>query len=208
VTKPDLALTPKNFTETIPQAMHVSGTQQSDPNSKLHANDWYTARFLPKMKQFRKGPVVYKSKDLKGQAADQNLQKIWGVYEGDVYDLTDYFNTQTTFPNDNDYKFLDSGIEETFKERSGQDITGPLNQVFATMDPKVHAQNMNCMKNVFFVGQSDFRDTPRCQVQNYFLIVASAIIMASMVLKCTFLSYSFLLHSTCYRSLSNDISFM
>lgn len=43
---------------------------------------------------------------------------------------------------------------------------------------------MACIENVFLVGQTDFRQTSRCQVQNYMLIVISGVLMASIALKC------------------------
>lgn len=66
----------------------------------------------------------------------------------------------------------------------GQDITKPLEQVLATMDPNTRAQNVDCINNVFYIGEVDFRKSARCQVQNYFLLAASAILMSSMGLKC------------------------
>jgi chitin synthase len=83
---------------------------------------------------------------------------------------------------------LDTDITDLFKQRAGQDITNPLASVFDKMDPKVRAQNIACLKNVFFVGQADFRKTAKCQAQNYLLIIASGILMGSMGLKCRALS--------------------
>jgi chitin synthase len=56
-------------------AVHTSGQLQSQTGSALHAADWYTAKFKPKIQNFYKGPVVYTSKELKAFAADQNMQK-------------------------------------------------------------------------------------------------------------------------------------
>ncbi len=72
VTDPLQQLVYANFTPVIPQAMHVSGQLQSASNTKLDAQDWYTSTFLPKIKQFRKGPLVWASKDLWNQAHDQD----------------------------------------------------------------------------------------------------------------------------------------
>lgn len=57
--------------------------------------------------------------------------------------------------------------------------------MFDTKEADIVAQNLQCLRNAFFVGKVDFRKGARCQVQNYLLIVASAILMASMVVKCT-----------------------
>ena len=71
-----------------------------------------------------------------------------------------------------------------FKQRSGQDVTTPLNAVLATMNSTYRAQHMACMNNAFVVGSVDFRKAPRCQVQNWLLIFFTALLMASIALKC------------------------
>ncbi|KAF7345448.1 Glycosyltransferase family 2 protein [Mycena venus] len=183
VSDPSLVLTIKNFTESEPTAVHKSGQAAVDSNSKLHNNQWYTQTFLPKMKNYYKGPLVYTSGTLKAFAADTNIAKIWGNYNGKIYDLTDYLNTITTNVNNDAYVFLDQDLVSVFKQQSGQDITKPLNAVLDAMSPDQRGLNMECLNNVFYVGDRDFRKDARCTVQNYFLIVASGIMIASIGLK-------------------------
>ena len=59
VDDPTQQLNAANFTAEIPQAMHTSGSLQSAQNTKLDQSDWYTAIFLPKIKEFYKGPMVW-----------------------------------------------------------------------------------------------------------------------------------------------------
>ncbi|KAK0443981.1 glycosyltransferase family 2 protein [Desarmillaria tabescens] len=127
-------------------ADHTSGALTSYTSSKLANADWYTSTFLPKMKNY------YKEAD----ASDDDTAKIWAVWDDNLYDLTDYFNTQDTYSTYTSYQFLDSGVEDVFKQQSGKD-------------------------NNFYVGQTDFRKSARCQVQNYMLIVFTVIIMASLL---------------------------
>jgi chitin synthase len=115
------------------------------------------------------------------------LSRIWALYEDDLFDLTDYFNSISLNSANPDYQFLHKDITDLINERSGQDITKPLKEAFAKMDPAVVNRNIVCMKNAFKVGILDFRDSPRCLVSNYLLVVFSAILMASMALKCEFL---------------------
>ncbi|KAJ7483304.1 glycosyltransferase family 2 protein [Mycena latifolia] len=183
VTNPSMFLTFKNFTESEPTAVHTSGQLATVQSSKLHNNDWYTSTFQPKMKNYYKGPLVYSSDTLKSFAADTNIAKIWGHYGERIYDLTDYVNTISTNLNNADYVFLDADLVSVFKQQSGQDITKPLNTVLDAMTEEQRGLNMQCLNNVFYVGNVDFRKSARCQVQNYFLIAASAILMASMGLK-------------------------
>jgi chitin synthase len=159
------------------------------------------------MKPYYKGPLVYESKTLRAYAADTGIAKcvlarfssflfldgmlmkhhrIWGIYQGKIYDLTDYLNTITMNPTNDAYKFLDNDIVSVFKQQSGQDITKPLNAVLDGMATDQRGLNLECLNNVFYAGDRDFRKDARCTVQNYFLIVASGIMMASIGLKCAF----------------------
>ncbi|KAH8827732.1 chitin synthase [Flagelloscypha sp. PMI_526] len=184
-----MKLTPKNFSNTVPTADHSSGGFASDPTSALHQSDWYTKRFLPNINQFKKGPLVWDPKKLKEWAQDDQIAKVWGVYETKVIDLTDYFNTIDLNKNQDKFVFLNQDVTEIFQRLKGQDVSEPericqnLNKVYAKMDAKTRDQTKFCLDNVFRIGQIDFRFGARCQVQNYFLIAASGILMASMVLK-------------------------
>ncbi|KAJ6568375.1 glycosyltransferase family 2 protein [Mycena vulgaris] len=178
-----LFLSIKNFSNTEPTASHKSGQLAADSTSALHSNNWYTATFQPKMKNYYKGPLVYTSDTLKAYAADTGIAKIWGQYNNKIYDLTDYINSISTNVNNDAYVFLDANLVSVFKEQSGQDITKPLNKVLEAMDETQRGLNMQCLNNVFYVGDHDFRKSARCSVQNIFLIIASGVLMGSMGLK-------------------------
>ena len=107
------------------------------------------------------------------------------MYEDFLYDLTDYLNTVKLEQGATAlYTFLDQDISDLFKQQAGQDITVPMNAVLAQMSPIARAQNMNCLRNAFRVGQTDFRKTARCQAQNYLLLIFSGMLVASMAMKC------------------------
>lgn len=112
------------------------------------------------------------------------LTRIWGVYNHKLYDLTDYVYTLGLNQNSATLAFLDSDFLSVFRQRSGQDITQPLNSVLNSMNSTYRQEHLACIENVFLAGQTDFRKTPRCQVQNYMLIVISGILMASIAMKC------------------------
>lgn len=90
------------------------------------------------------------------------------------------------FSNTPSYSFLESDLVAVFKQQSGQDITQPMGQVLASMDASTRQAHLTCLENVFLAGEPDFRKTPRCQVQNYLLIMASAVLMASIAVKCKY----------------------
>ena len=109
------------------------------------------------------------------------------MYEDDVYDLTDYIFTNTQFSNQNpNYLFLDSDIVDVFKQQAGQDVTKTLGAVLAKKDANTVNANMACLKNMFFVGENDFRKTPRCEVQNILLLAFSVIVVTTIAAKCMY----------------------
>jgi chitin synthase len=115
------------------------------------------------------------------------LHRIWALWEKSLYDLTDYFYTiNANQGNTGPYSFLNSAITNIFQQQPGQDITKPLNAALAKLDTTTADQNVQCLKNMFYVGEKDFRKDARCQVQNYLLIVASSILVASVAVKCKF----------------------
>ncbi|KAI0782569.1 glycosyltransferase family 2 protein [Abortiporus biennis] len=172
-----------NFTPEIPTALHTSGTLQSAQNTKLDQADWYTQVFLKKINQFYKGPMVWDKKQIWDQSHDETTPRLLGIWNSQVYDLTDYVNTITVHVGASADEFLNSDITDLFKQRAGQDITKDLEKVLNGLDPTVRDQNVNCLNNMFYMGLTDFRKSARCQVQNYILLAASAVIMASMGLK-------------------------
>ena len=116
--------------------------------------------------------------------------RLWIIWDNKIYDLTDYFNTQNPFSNNPNYQFISADVEDVFKQRSGQDVSKDMNEIFAAMNSTYRGAHLNCLDTVFYFGDTDFRTTAKCQVHNYMLLVFSGIMMASMGLKCTFLPRS------------------
>jgi chitin synthase len=115
--------------------------------------------------------------------------RIWASWEHNVYDLTDYVNTLTVNANNAaQSSFLSQDVSNVFQQQPGQDITKPLNAVFDKMDANTRQQNIDCLNHAFFVGGTDFRKTARCQVQNFVLLVVSGILVASITMKCKFIT--------------------
>ncbi|CCM00474.1 uncharacterized protein FIBRA_02507 [Fibroporia radiculosa] len=183
---------PQNFSDLVPTAMHTSGILQPNTQTALRQTDWYTATFLPKIRQYTKGALVYSKSDIATQGAGggngggpnpTDTQRIWAIWDSQVYDLSSYVNTLDTEDGEAPYNFLDSNLVALWNQQPGQDISGEIEGVLATMNETYRNDNVNCIKNLFYWGEVDFRDTPRCQVQNIMLLVFSCIIMSSMGLK-------------------------
>ncbi|KAH0828064.1 glycosyltransferase family 2 protein [Lanmaoa asiatica] len=185
VSDPTMKINIKNTSEFVyQQASHASGAAASTTPTALDNENWYTQTYLPAINQFYKGTLVWENSDIYGQANDTNIQRIWAIYNSAIYDLTDYVYTLTTTElNVAKYNFLPSDLVSVFQQEAGTDITSSLNKVLDAMDATNRTASMDCLNNAFYWGQTDFRYTPRCQVQNYMLLAVSSLIMASMVLK-------------------------
>ncbi|RPD67384.1 chitin synthase [Lentinus tigrinus ALCF2SS1-7] len=179
-TSSTVQLTPANQTTVISQVSHKSGFACPYQDSKLCQSDWYTSIFLPKIRQFRKGPLVWTKAQVSAAASDPDNQRFWAIYDNNIYDLSDYISTAET---DTEVSFLNSDIVDLFQQQPGQDITKQLNEVLDGLDSETRAQNMNCISNLFYYGKPDFRKSARCQVQNILLLVASIILMVSIGIK-------------------------
>jgi chitin synthase len=70
-----LKIESQTFNPITQIAVHTSGSQQSVQGTALDASDWYTARFLPKIKQYRKGPLVIASSKLKSEGSNDTSTK-------------------------------------------------------------------------------------------------------------------------------------
>lgn len=182
-------------------AVHLSGPLQPIVSTAMYENNWYTSHFLPRMITFYKGPLVWAPHDIASQA--QGAGRMWAIYENKVYDLTDYFNTVrffcstssetlelncsgdnvqiTAMPGYTGYSFLDSNLSNLWQQQPGQDITSAVKAL--KMDSTTFNTNMACITNLFYVGETDFRLTPKCQVQPYLLLSFSILLVATILAK-------------------------
>jgi len=166
-----------NNTLIYPQAEHTSGPFfQPNPQTALRSQTWYNATFLPKMRTFYKGDLVWSKSTVHSQG--QNQQRMWFIYENGVYDLTDYFYTQNLYQGSSIYKFFPSELETLVQENPGLDITSNIQGM---NNATAKSGSLQCLNNYFYVGLLDFRDEPRCQVNNYILL-AFTIILCTVIL--------------------------
>lgn len=180
-----LALT-SNTTIDDSSALHTSGYLQPDSTSALHSPTWYSDHFLPKIKEYYHGDLVWDPKVVHSEGKDQNHE--WFLYEDKYYDLTDYFHTLDIMNNQAMYEFLNSDLTDAVQSQPGQDITEQWHTIIhkAKGNDTQYANVMNsinCIKNTFYVGIPDFRLTARCQVNNYILLAFSVMICCVIGIK-------------------------
>ncbi|KAJ9605554.1 hypothetical protein H2200_010211 [Cladophialophora chaetospira] len=160
----------------FPTALHQSGHRfQTNQQSKLYQWDWYSDDFLPKIKEYYKGDLVVTKGSIKRQAEQDQRQ--WVIIHNRIYDLTDYFYTLDLMNNFGTYKFLPDDVTSLIQSNIGSDITSSWGTNAAFQN------SLNCMDNAFYVGKVDFRDTPKCQVNNYVLLSFTIILCAVILIK-------------------------
>jgi len=145
--------------------------------------DWYYQRMWIMRSIARKGFVGYTPKEIRSMAASG---RSLAVYNGLVYDVTDYLRTPpatltppgTMAPPGTNTRFMDDTVLDLFKLRAGTDITKELNAL--EIDSLVLARQKVCLRNLFTIGKVDNRNSAQCQFSTYILLVLS-IIMVSII---------------------------
>lgn len=166
-----------NNTPEYPSAQHISGPRYNVyPTSKLNNIDWYKQTFLPSMAQYYKGPLVWSSSDVYNQG--QNEARDWVIINSKIYDLTDYFYSVKMMTNVASYSYFPDDVMNLVQSNPGLDITDQWN---TKLNYTTRENSLNCMDNVFYIGDTDFRETARCQVNNYILL-AFTIILCTVIL--------------------------
>ncbi|CAD6925693.1 unnamed protein product, partial [Tilletia controversa] len=168
-----------NLTATVPQVLHVSGSGSTYLQSALKDAEWYPNRFLPKINKYYKGFYVTSKKDVLSDGSWRN----WAIVGQNVYDLTNYINTVSLNNNASAVSFLPDSVSQLFTSQAGLDISSDFQSAMAALDTGVQRQVQTCLDNVFYAGRWDFRETARCQVQNYLLLSFSIMICITLAAK-------------------------
>ena len=80
------------------------------------------------------------------------------IYEGSIFDLTDYIYTQMFIELDvAKYSFLDPNIVSVFEQQPGK--TTALNAVLDAMDSANRTATMDRLSNAFYWRETDFQYT-------------------------------------------------
>ncbi|KAH0536150.1 hypothetical protein FGG08_006954 [Glutinoglossum americanum] len=168
-----------NTTADNPAGLHVSGPRyQPDPTTVLHDINWYPNKFLPRIQQYYKGDLVWDKKVIANEGQNQNHQ--WFILQGSVYDLKDYFHTLDVQNDLPQYHFFPEDVEQLMKNNFGTDITDKWE---SNLNFTSSASSLQCLENAFYVGKPDFRNAPRCQVNNYILLAFTIVLCAVILVK-------------------------
>lgn len=176
-------------TNTTPEwglAMHNSGYNPLYGTASMKQEDWYTTKFLPRMKEYYTGELVWNPDQVKQEGADYNRN--WFLYEDKIYDLTDYMKTLDDLDNNPLYTFLNDQIVTSVKNNPGEDLTDRIHSIIAksanneTENTNI-LNSINCLNNRFYLGITDFRESAKCQVNRWMLIAFTILVCSVVVIK-------------------------
>ena len=175
-----------NNTPVYSEAMHTSGYYATDRTSVLYQEDWYWSNFLPGIKEYYHGDLVFDAKTVSSEG--QNERHMWARYGNQIYDLTDYFHTQSRNQHVEMYKFLNQDVSDLWANNPGTDIKDDLDALIlrSASNATEHANVVNswtCIQNIAYKGITDFRYSARCQVNNWILLGFTCILGGVILIK-------------------------
>lgn len=71
---------------------------------------------------------------------------------------------------------MSDAVVSLFQTKTGGDLTNSLNTL--NIDPAVLAAQKICLRNLFFVGKVDHRNSAQCQFSRYILLALSIVMVA------------------------------
>lgn len=173
--------------------VQLSSDNVTDVNAKYHdfraiypqdtRPDWYYESMVLLRSNFRIGFLGYTKHGVEKLIADGRSV---GIYRGEVYDVTDYINQGfrgaikapegQRAPPDTDAAFMAPSIIQLFSQNPGQDITKKLDSL--PLSDEILQRQRVCLRNLFFIGKQDHRNSPQCLFSRYILLALSIILVA------------------------------
>ncbi|KAI9261519.1 chitin synthase-domain-containing protein [Phascolomyces articulosus] len=164
-------------------------------SSEDYRPDWYFQKMTMLRKGYKLGNMGFTPKDLTNQAnnpTDVNGVKTtrkWAILEGEVYDLTTYMLGGRTAkapqgeaaPGNVDLNFMDNAVVDLFRTQSGTDITEQWQAM--DMDPNIKYKQKVCLRNLFYAGTVDQRNSARCIFAEYLLLIVTVFLCLVIVFK-------------------------
>ncbi|KAL9560428.1 hypothetical protein PS6_000160 [Mucor atramentarius] len=166
----------------------------TDPNAQYHdfrfasgnyRPNWYYNQMTMLRRNYKKGDLGVDWKGIQDQAQGAyklngvSTNRQWAVINEHIYDLTTYLMggrylaapNNGTVPSDVSTDFLDPQVVELFQTNAGTDLTEKFNALSLSADQKY--RELACIRNLYFVGMVDQRNSTKCQFSTYFLLAVT-----------------------------------
>jgi len=111
------------------------------------------------------------------------------ILNGMVYDFTNYIAGGVTVaapagqtpPSNVNPNFMEQSIVNLFQQSAGTDVTQQFNNL--DLDQAVKNRMLVCMRNLFFAGKLDTRNSPKCIFARYILLIISVCLVSVIAIK-------------------------
>jgi chitin synthase len=157
--------------------------------------DWYFEKMLYLRRNYKMGTMGFSRKEVLKQAEQkqgingENIQRTWAILNGSVYDLTFYVRSGRHIrvpdgmdaPSDVDVNYMYEPLVDLFRQMSGKDITAYWAAI--PLDPDLRLRQEVCLRNLFYVGAVDERNSPRCIFSEYLLLIVTVFLCLVIVFK-------------------------
>ncbi|KAI8137361.1 chitin synthase-domain-containing protein [Fennellomyces sp. T-0311] len=176
----------------------------TDSNAKYHdfrissgdyRPDWYYEKMTYLRKEYKLGNMGFTPKDLTNQAnnavdlSGMKTTRKWAILDNEIYDLTFYTLGGRTakapegqqVPGNVNLNFMEDKVVDLFRTKSGSDITEDWNNLDLDADAK-YRQKV-CLRNLFYAGTVDNRNSPRCIFAEYLLLIVTVLLCLVIVFK-------------------------
>ncbi|KAK7207017.1 chitin synthase ChsE [Myxozyma melibiosi] len=176
--------------------LDYTGSNSTDENAVYHDFRYYTDDYRPDWyfemmqnfrKNYKKGDIGITKKKMKTYVNDDS--RVLASIHGNIYEFTDYLagGRQVLEPDgaessdDVDTDFMDSSVVNLFESYAGSDITKKWLEL--DLDSDMRQRMEVCLRNLFYVGKVDTRNSVKCRFSEYFLLVISLFMVAIILVK-------------------------
>ncbi|CAO3703668.1 unnamed protein product [Rhizopus stolonifer] len=157
--------------------------------------DWYFEKMTYLRRNYKLGDMGYTPKEVKTQAEHAvdvsgiHTPRTWVIMNNHIYDLTLYVLGGRRFdlpagqpsPEGSELNFLDKSVVTLFTQRAGQDIT--LDWKALPLDADLKHRQEVCLRNLYYVGTVDQRNSVRCLFAEYLLLIVTVFLCLVIVVK-------------------------
>ncbi|KAG0166565.1 hypothetical protein DFQ28_006404 [Apophysomyces sp. BC1034] len=187
--------------DSVSLDFHVNLT---DPNARYHdfrissddyRPDWYYEKMVYLRKNYKLGSMGFDRRDVQKYSVDAvdlggiRTTRNWVILNHNVYDMTLYLmGGRHTIappgqqaPGNTNLDFMSDAVVNLFRTKAGEDITDTWNAL--QLDPEVKTRQEVCLRNLFYVGSVDDRNSPRCVFATNFLLIVTIFLCSVIVFK-------------------------
>ncbi|KAI8373066.1 chitin synthase-domain-containing protein [Radiomyces spectabilis] len=163
--------------------------------SQVYEPNWYYNQISMLRRNYKVGHMAYESKAVHDQATtatkvnDIKTTRNWAILDNHVYDLTAYTMggryaagpPGELVPSGIDTNFMETSVVNLFWQKSGTDITKEFYAL--KLDGATKQRQLVCLRNLFFVGMLDTRNSAKCQFSTYLLLIVTCLLASVIVFK-------------------------